>query len=199
MACAHPAVSGGGTLAQEEAPATPATHGHGANWRLDPLGLGAWRSQRGDALVRRGGVGGGARGALTVSLVSPPQTEGHPGTAGHNGGNGVEEAGLPCGAAAAEPGAAGGAGALGPSTPDPPVADLSAVRLRMGGGSLAGLGQPLCLIPTPCPQVLPGPGPSPAAAAPARRGLAAPVPGARVAPGRPAVRPECGHHAAATG
>lgn len=81
-----------------------------------------------------------ARGALTVPLVLPPQTEGRTGTAGHNGDNGAKEARLPCGAATAEPGTAGGAGALGLSNWDPPVANLVSVRLTVGdGGTLVGL------------------------------------------------------------
>lgn len=71
-------------------------------------------------------------GALTVSLVSPPQTEGHSGAAGLKRDHGAEEARLPRGAATIEPGTAGGAGTLGRGPRDPPVANLVTVRLRVG-------------------------------------------------------------------
>lgn len=67
-----------------------------------------------------------------MSLVLPPQTEGYTSTAVHNTRNGAEEARLPGGAATAEPETAGGAGALELSDWDPPVANLVAVRLRVG-------------------------------------------------------------------
>lgn len=104
--------------------------------------------------------GGWTRDTLTLSLVSPPQAKGHRGTAGHNRGNGVEEARLPRGATSAEPGTAGGAGALGLSHGDQKVANLVAVSLRVGG-TPAGLRSPMSLILNPVSLDAPMLGPEP--------------------------------------
>ena len=78
---------------------------------------------------------------IVSGLTAPPpthQTEGHAGTAVHDGGHGAEAARLPCGAAPAEPRTAGGAGEPEPSTSDTPVANLVSVRLMVGPGQDRG-------------------------------------------------------------
>lgn len=88
VACAHPAVSGRGTLAQEEAPAAKVrglpgrARGQlevGPTWVLGP------REVRQGMLWSQGGTGGGSH-CVSGLGAPPPQIERHPGTAGHDRG-----------------------------------------------------------------------------------------------------------------
>lgn len=179
--------------------ALPLPHGRGASWRLDPLrswGLEKSDGRRSGPTGRCGGLGQGCAHCVSGLATPDPGTPRYCGPPRRqwSGGGGTTLWSGSCWTRSSW--RSWGAGARHPG---PPGGEPLCSKTEDGGRPPAGLRQPPCLIPTPCPQVLPGPGPSPAAAAPARRGLAAPVSCARVAPGRPAVWPERGHHAAATG
>lgn len=65
------------------------------------------------------------------SRLSRPQDTADGGTPVCSPRNGAAEERLPCGKTVAEPGAARGSGALGPSVEDPPVASLVSVMMRV--------------------------------------------------------------------